>query len=87
MIRASRAGYLVEDEVDTYGPFTTLGEALAHDAFHFGGTPGPALTCSPEIAASAALRTAALDLAGGPGGAVWINGARWLRGAEGELRG
>lgn len=85
MIRASRSGFFVDDEADTYGPFETLEEALALDTFHFGGTPWPELTCSPEIAASAALKTAALDLAGAPGGEVWINGARHFRTTEGDL--
>ena len=86
VIRASRRGFIVDDEVDSYGPFATLADALALDTFHFGGTPGPVLTCTPEIAASAALRAAALDLAGDPGGTVRVNGVRHVRTVEGELR-
>lgn len=86
VIRASRAGFLVEDEADTYGPFATLDEALALDAFHFASTPGPVLTCSPGIVASAALRVAALDLAGAPDGTVRINGVEHVRTADGLSR-
>lgn len=86
VIRASRRGFIVDDEVETYGLFETLDEALALDTFHFGGTPVPVLTCSPKIAASAALMAAALNLAGGPGGEVWINGVCYVRTAEGKLR-
>lgn len=86
VIRASRRGFIVDDEVDTYGPFATLDEALALDTFHFGGTPGPVLTCSPETARSSALRAAALDLAGGTGGTVRVNGVWHVRTAEGKLR-
>jgi hypothetical protein len=85
-IYAQSAGYLVDTDEDTSGPFDTLAGALAVDTFHFDGTPGPALTCSPEIAASPPLRAAALDLAGGPGGTVRINGVEHIRSARGLTR-
>jgi hypothetical protein len=84
-IYAASVGFLVDTDEDTYGPFDTLGDVLALDTFHFGGTPGPALTCSPEIAASPPLRAAALDLAGGPGGTVRINGVEHVRIANGLM--
>ena len=86
VIRASRRGFIVDDEVDSYVPFGTLDEALALNTFHLGDTPGPVLICSPEVAGSAALMAAALDLAGSSGGEVCINGVRHVRTAEGELR-
>lgn len=85
-IYAQPAGFLVDTDEETYGPFDTLNDALAVDTFHFGGTPGPALTCSPETAALPALRAAALDLAGCLGGTVHINGVEHVRTADGLTR-
>ena len=85
-IYARPAGFLVDTDEETCGPFDTLDDALASDTFHFGDTPGPALTCSPEIAASSALHAAAIDLAGGPGGTVRINGVEHVRTAAGLTR-
>ena len=85
-IYARPTGFLVDTDEETQGPFDTLDDALAVDTFHFGGTPGPALTCSPKIAASPPLRAAALNLAGGPGGTVRINGVEHLRTAYGLAR-
>lgn len=81
-IYAKPGGYLVDTDEETFGPFEALDDALAVDTFHFCGTPGPALTCSAAIAASPALYAAALDLAGGEGGAVRINGVDHLRTAD-----
>lgn len=85
-IYAQSTGYLVDTDENTSGPFDTLAGALAVDTFHFCGTPGPALICSAEIAASPALYAAALDLAGGEGGTVRINGVDHLRTADGLTR-
>lgn len=85
-IYAQPTGFLVGTDEETYGPFSTLADALAVDTFHFGDTPGPALTCSPETAALPVLRTAALDLAGYFGGTVHINGVEHVRTADGLTR-
>lgn len=85
-IYATPVGFLVDTDEDTYGPFGTLPDALAADTFHFFDTPGPALTCSPEVAVLPSLRAAALDLAGRKGGTVRINGVEHLRTADGLTR-
>lgn len=85
-IYAQPTGFLVDTDEETYGPFEALNDALAVDAFHFGGTPGPALTCSPEIAASPALRAAAFDLASGESGTVRVNGVEHVRTTNGLAR-
>ena len=78
-IRRTRKGYVVDDEVEEYGPFQTVEEALAEGTFHYGGTPQPHLRCSAVLASTEHLRAAAFDLAGELGGEVRINGALFRR--------
>lgn len=85
-IYAQSAGYLVDTDEDTSGPFDTLAVALAVGASHFSDMLGPALTCSPETAALPALRAAACNLAGGEGGTVRINGVQHVCTSHGLTR-
>ncbi len=78
-MRRTRKGFVVEDEVNLYGPFATIEAALAHGNFHFGGTPNPHLRCSAALGRLEPLRRAAFDLAAEPGGEVWINYVRFRR--------
>jgi hypothetical protein len=85
-IRRTRKGFLVDDDVETRGPFNSVDDALACDSFHFSGTPAPHLRCLPSFAASPSVLQAGFDLAGEVGGTVRINGVLYQRTDDGLVQ-